>query len=146
MHEHCVHCKILLLLQVAVNNTFVIARERDSTLTVPKVKAALAKALARCVSGDQDKRDTAAESDKAVSVRVKKQVEDFDALRFDSSVPHALIPHPNRRRRRCIVHLNRKETVFICEICKVHLCMGECWKRFHYRTQYLLDTNKYSTE
>ena len=56
------------------------------------------------------------------------------AIRFNSSLPHAPQGNP---KRRCAVHQQRCDTKYSCAVCGVYMCVDPCYARYHYKVDYL---------
>lgn len=60
-----------------------------------------------------------------------------EKLRLNRDVCH--VPVERKSRSNCAAHMQRKAVRFYCIVCKKYLCLGQCWKLYHSRRNYLYD-------
>ncbi len=123
------------LFQIALNNTYAIIREKRPNITVRQLKSEIAQQLSSLVAPNVASEATG----EPFGVRGVLTADEISSLRLDHvSVKHTLRMVPNSQRRQCAVHVDRKDTAYYCAACGVHMCLGDCWERFHYHQNYLL--------
>ncbi len=105
---------------------------REEKATVRTVKGHLAKELATLSA---PRAIVASFSTLSILETVDYSAVDVGSIRLDHSLHHTPYQVPNQRRRRCIVHSERKDTPFFCGVCGVHLCLGKCWELFHFHEE-----------
>lgn len=129
----------------SIMNTGVILRERPGgkkRWTGLNLKMAIAEQLAFLGRGTDQPQTQQIVTFEPLSDDDVEEAGQSSAKKLWLSKKVCHVPIEQSSRRECRVHKQRKMTRFFCSTCKKALCLGECWERYHSKTNYLwLDPN-----